>query len=106
MGLSPIELSGGIQRVQDYAALKHNEDNKGHVDQTNFQGQFHKQVEDRSNTVERGNAAGNDQKKFDAKEKGSNEYYGDGGKRKDEKNGKKDGVVRPKGSTSTFDIRI
>lgn len=106
MGLSPIELSGGIQRTQDYALIKHNLDNKATVDQTNIHGQVEKQVNNKSNTVERGDSADNEMKKFDAKEKGANSYAGDGGQRKNGKKKPADGSVRPKGSTSTFDIRI
>lgn len=105
MGLSPIELSGGIQRVQDYAVIKHNLDNKGTVDQANIQGQVEKQVSDKTQTVEHADNANNELKKFDAKEKGSGSYAGDGGKKRDKKK-PADGTVRPKGGTSTFDIRI
>lgn len=42
MSISRIELQGTITRAQDYTAIKHNEDNKGIVDQSNFQTQFHK----------------------------------------------------------------
>ncbi len=110
MGLGPMEISGGMSRVNDYAQLKQVQDNKGLVDQANFAGQFKKEVETRTETVKRGDDTSNNQKKFDAKEKGSNEYAGDGGKRReDEKESDKlslQGRVIVKGATSSFDIRI
>lgn len=107
MGLGPMEISGALSRVTDFATIRQNEENKGQVDQANFAGQFQKEVQNRGNTVKRANDANNDQKKFDAKEKGSNEYEGDGGKRRrGDSLGSNDGRVSVKGSTSSFDIRI
>lgn len=106
MGLGPMEISGSITRVMDFANMKQADDNRVNVDQANFQGQMHKEINNRSTTVERGNDANNNQKKFDAKEKGSNEYYGDGGRRRSDENRNRDGFVRAKTGTSTFDIRI
>ena len=45
MSINRIELQGTITRAQDYTTIKHNQDNKGMVDQSNFQAQFHKTVE-------------------------------------------------------------
>ena len=108
MGLSPIEISGAMSRVTDFAVLKQQDDQKAVVNQLNYTGTVEKQAEDRSNTVERGNNADNNQKKFDARDKGSNEYAGDGGRQKQGKNESVgDGLVRPKGlNQSSFDIRI
>lgn len=102
-----MEISGALSRVTDFATIRQNEENKGQVDQANFVSKFQKEVINRGNTVKRGNDVNNDQKKFDAKEKGSNEYYGDGGKRRNgSPAGSKDGKVSVKGYTSSFDIRI
>ncbi|MBP5454201.1 MAG: hypothetical protein IK121_09020 [Lachnospiraceae bacterium] len=108
MGLGPLELSGGISRMTDFANIKHNEDHKGIVDQANFSGQFDKEIQERANAVNKGAGITNDsEKKFDAKDKGSNEYHGDGGRhRNPEKKENGDGVVVTKEKTSTFDIRI
>ena len=108
MGLGPLEISGGISRMTDFANIKYNEDHKGVVDQANFAGQFDKEIKERANAVNKGENVSNDnQKKFDAKEKGSNEYYGDGGRRRNpDKKEIGDGVVVSKEKTSTFDIRI
>ena len=110
MGLGPLELSGVLQRTQDIATIRHNEEHKGQVDQNNFADRLSKEVNDRANTVKSTTETLNDQKKFDAKEKGSNEYTGDGGKRRkdEDANGhghEKEGV-HIKMSESSFDIRI
>ncbi|MBO4615877.1 MAG: hypothetical protein J5717_00855 [Lachnospiraceae bacterium] len=111
MGLGPLELSGAIQRSQDFAAIRHNEEHKGQTDQANFVNRLQKEVSDNANTVKSTSEVLNEQKKFDAKEKGSNEYTGDGGKHHDKeedahghKNDKDS--VHLKMSESSFDIRI
>ncbi len=104
MGLGPMEVSGIMSRVQDFAIMKQNEDMKGHIDQTNYASQFQREVNDRANTVRSTQETLNEQKKFDAREKGSNEYYGDGGKRRNGE--KRDGKVVIKGASGGFDIRI
>lgn len=98
MAIGFVEMQGQITRAQDFTTVKHNEDTKGMVDQSNFEQQVTKQVERQAQRVnERANAE-NRQKKFDAKEKGSNEYYGDGGRgRKQKKKEPVDGKVLLKG---------
>lgn len=105
MGIGPLELSGIMSRTQDFATIKQQEDNRNIVNHQNFANQLNKQVNSKVNTVERGNDTNNDQKKFDAKEKGSNEYNGDGGKRRNDQK-KNEGVVVKRNVTSSFDIRI
>ena len=110
MGLGPLELSGVLQRTQDIAAIRHNEEHKSQVDQNHFVDRVNKEVDDRANTVKSTSEVSNEQKKFDAKEKGSNEYTGDGGQRKKDEDAhghghEKEGV-HIKMSESSFDIRI
>ena len=114
MGLGPLELSGVLQRTQDIATIRHNEEHKGQVDQNHFVDRLNKEVDDRANTVKSTTETLNEQKKFDAKEKGSNEYTGDGGngrgrgQHEEDAKGHKDGKdgVHLKMSESSFDIRI
>lgn len=105
MGIGAIELQGSIQRLNDYASIKHNEDSKSAINQTNISHTVNKEVENKATSVRRGDDVSNNQKKFDAKEKGSNEYYGDGGKQ-GEKKQNSNGKVLVKQQNSTFDIRI
>lgn len=104
MAISPLMFNGSVTRMQDVTQVKHNEDMKGVVDQTNFQNAFHKQIDHKLNQVHQSDNAENRQKKFDAKDKGDNEYSGDGGKRrKSDKNS--DGKVIAK-TPRGFDMKV
>jgi len=106
MAFGSIELTT-ISRAQDYSTVKQNEDNKGMTDQANFSQQVQKNVEQRIQEVHSSDNAQWHRKNPDAKEKGKNEYHGDGGRgRKQQK--KQAGT---NGSASTiapggFDIKI
>ena len=103
MAIGFVEMQGQITRAQDFTTVKHNEDTKGMVDQANFGQQMTKQVEKQVQRVNERDRAENHQKKHDAKEKGNNEYHGDGGRgRKRERKDPDDGKVLLKG-VSTFD---
>ncbi|WMC92989.1 hypothetical protein [Kineothrix sp. MB12-C1] len=108
MSISRIELQGQIARAQDYTTIRHNENNKGIVDQNNFQTQFNKVVDERTTQVHHGENTENQNKRFDAKDKGNGQYSGDGGqnRKKDEgKNKDSDGKVFIK-NMSRFDMKI
>lgn len=105
MTISRVELQGQVTRAQDFTTLKQNEDNKGMVDQVNFQRQFDQTVENKLHQVRQGEKAENEGKRFDAKEKGNGHYAGDGGrdhkKEKDEKGGRV--ILKNRGG---FDIKV
>lgn len=107
MAISPIEINGGISRAQDYTTIKHNEDQKPTVDQTNYGQEFQREIKEKAIDVHKRDDPSNDGKKHDASQKGNGQYYGDGGKNR--KNAKDDvpeeGKVVPK-IQSGFDIRI
>ena len=67
MSIRPVEFHGVVQRSQDVSALKQNEDNRPMLQQQNVQTQFAKETM-------RHNDSDNPEQKFDAREKGSNEY--------------------------------
>lgn len=103
MAMGVMEIAT-ITRTQDYTPLKQNEDNKGMLQQTHSVHQVQKQADQRTKEVNSGENAGWYNKKFDAKEKGGNEYNGDGGKgRKQEE--KREQVVM-KNEHRGFDIKI
>lgn len=81
MAFGSIELTT-ISRAQDYTAIKHNEDNKGFVDQTNIEQQVQKDTQQRTREVHSSDNSDWHTKQFDAKEKGDNEYHGDGGNKR------------------------
>ncbi len=103
MTISRVELQGQVTRAQDFTTIKQNENNKGMVDQTNFQNQFTQTVESKVRTVHQGDQAENRGKRFDAKDKGNGSYAGDGGRRR--KKGEKDDRPVFKGQGG-FDIKI
>lgn len=103
MAIGFVEMQGQITRAQDYTMLKHNDDTKGMVEQANFGQQMTKQVEKQVKRVNKGEQPEYHERKFDAKDKGSNEYYGDGGKNRKGLKKESDGKVLLKG-VSTFDV--
>lgn len=105
MTISRVEIQGQFTRAQDFTTIKQNEDNKGMVDQTNFQRQFDRTVENKLHQVHQGDKAENEGKRFDAKEKGNGTYEGDGGQKRKKEKSEKDGKVVIKGQSS-FDIKI
>lgn len=106
MAIGQIEIQGQITRAQDFTVHKHNEDTRGMVEQANVGNQFAKQIENQMNRVNRGDHPEYHNKKFDAKEKGSNEYRGDGGQRgKKKKKAEPDGKVLLKG-VGNFDVSL
>lgn len=82
MAIGPVELNGALQRVQDIATIKQNQDNKAVLNQSAFQDTFSKEIEEHATRVVDPNETAKEQRKFDAKDKGDNEYTGDGGKKK------------------------
>lgn len=104
MAIGPVELNGALQRVQDIATIKQNQDNKAIVNQSAFQDTFSKEIEDHSTRVTDPDETSKEQRKFDAKDKGDNEYSGEGGKRKNPKPPKERMII--KGQSGGFDIKI
>ena len=76
------------------------------VEQANVSEQFSKVIENQMTKVYRGEKSEYQNKKFDAKEKGSNEYRGDGGRKgKKKEKQEADGKVLLKG-VGNFDISM
>lgn len=106
MAIGPIELQGSITRVQDFAIQRQNEDGKILADQATVVQNVKRESENKSNAVNRGDDTANNPGRFDAREKGSNEYAGDGGRNRRGSDGHTDGTVVPKSATGSFDVRI
>ena len=103
MAIGPIEM-GTIARAQDFTTIKQNEDQKGFLDQSNLQQQFNKEIKERPHQVSQQENADFMNRKFDAKEKGDNQYSGGEEKRRKQEK-EEDGRVIIKGHAS-FDIKI
>lgn len=110
MAIGQVELNQAMTRIQDYTTQKHNDDNKGILQQTQAQDKFTKELKEdlrqvvKTDQEEYQNKTRYQNKKFDARDKGSSQYQGDGGKRRN-KNEKSTDQVRKK-APSGFDIRI
>lgn len=105
MTISRVELQGQVTRAQDFTTIKHNEDNKVTVNQTNIQREFGQAVDLKLRHVNQGEQAENQGKKFDAKEKGNGSYFGDGGKRRKREEKETQGKTAS-GRTGGFDMKI
>lgn len=105
MALGPIELNVTVSRVQDYSAMKHNEDMRPNFQQMNISQQTIKEADHKASFVEKKEEANNEQKKQDAKEQGKNKYMGDGGKNRPGIKVPKEGSVVKK-EQGGFDFRI
>lgn len=105
MAIGFVEMQGQVTRAQDFTTIKHNEDTRSMVDQANFGQQMTKQVERQVNRVNEGKQPEYHERKFDAKDKGDNEYSGDGGKSRKRKPGENpDGKVLMKKSNFDFSV--
>ncbi|WP_026509941.1 MULTISPECIES: hypothetical protein [unclassified Butyrivibrio] len=81
MSINRIDFQGSVVRTNDISQIKANEDNKAFTDQNAFQTEFNKEVDQKSTSVtKKENADQKQQEKHDAREKGKNEYFGNGGK--------------------------
>lgn len=102
MALGAIELTT-ISRAQDYSPIKQNEDNKGFMDQSNIGQHIQKDTQQRAREVRSGDDTEWQNRKFDAKDKGSNEYKGDGGRKKQQEHKTEQVLVN---GYQGFDIKI
>ena len=105
MSIRPVEFSGVVQRSQDMSTLKQNEDNKPMLQQQNVQTQFAKETTQHMHQVNQANDSDNPEQKFDAREKGSNEYENHRNpkkKKKEENSGKASAKARVGG----FDMKV
>ncbi len=116
MAINRVDFQGAIVRTNDYTSVKQNEDTKVLVDQSAFQNQNTKDVDNKRITVTQQDDADPRQQKFDAREKGSNEYSRqEGGKKKksqEELEKLADGVIGRDGKpinlefSSGFDFKV
>ena len=104
MSLGIVEINSAMTGINDFHNIRHNEEAKAGEDQVNFQNQFNQEMENKRIDVNQSEDANNRQKRFDSRDKGSNEYSGDGGRNRKKKEENPDGRVVPK--YSGFDMKI
>lgn len=105
MSIRPVEFHGVVQRSQDVSALKQNEDNKPMLQQQNVQTQFAKETMQHLRQVNQANDSDNPEQKFDAREKGSNEYENHRNQKKKKKEDNS-GKVEAKTRKGGFDMKV
>lgn len=105
MAVGPVTLNGIVPRTQDMSVIKHQEDNKPLVEQQNIQTQLKAQEERHLKQVNHADDAHENKKKYDAKEKGSNQYE-DRRNKKKKPNEKKQNTVTLKQGSGRFDMKI
>ncbi len=82
MAVGPLTLNGMIPRTQDIGVIKQQEDSKPMIDQQNIQSQMKTQETRQLKQVNHADDTEQHEKRYDAKEKGSNEYRGQQQKKK------------------------
>ncbi|MCM1568812.1 MAG: hypothetical protein NC081_05120 [Roseburia sp.] len=102
MAFGAIELTT-VSRVQDISTIKQNEDNKGAVIQTVIGEQAQKDTKQRMREVNQADNSEFYDRRFDARDKGDNEYRGDGGSKRKEKKKHEQVVVNGR---QGFDMKI
>lgn len=103
MAIGAIEFAT-ISRAQDYTTIKQNEDNKAMVDQTLITTQNQKTENQKLRDVNQADQTNWQGKQFDARDKGSNEYQGNGGKDRKKKEFKDQVIVN--NAHKSFDLKI
>lgn len=111
MTIRPVVLNGMIQRTQDIGNIKQQEDNKPVVQQQNISIQHEKREDALAHQVQNTEEKENQGYRYDAKEKGNNQYEGNGSKKRkrrkeSEEELNMDGKVILKSYGSSFDIKI
>lgn len=106
MAITPIMFNATVQRTQDFTTMKQNEDNKGTIDQSNFQMKMEKEFKLQLSNVRTADNAEKKGDNSDAKEKGNGTYTGDGGRRRpgQKEMNKKDRVLKKDGGH--FDMSV
>ena len=105
MSIRPIDFGVMMQRTPEAGMQKQNADNKPVFEQQVLSNKIQKDTQQNLRQVNESEDAQNYQKKYDAKEKGSNEYQPNQKNRKGKKEEKGERVIQ-KPSYSGFDISI
>lgn len=105
MSVGPVYLNGMIQNTQDVGAMRHQENTRSAVEQQQIQVNVEKKEMSKAQEVQKKDNADPQEGKFDAKEKGSNEYQQNRKKQQKKKEILPDGSVTVKRAHG-FDMKI
>ncbi|MCI8895078.1 MAG: hypothetical protein HFI41_10570 [Lachnospiraceae bacterium] len=103
MSIRPIDFNGMVQRTQDVSTMKQSADNKPVVDQQFLTVQHQKTNTQQLRQVQEQEDAQENQKKYDAREKGSNSYER---QQKKQKKKQAEGQAVKKAPARGFDMKI
>ena len=105
MAISPVLMSGVVQRADDIGVIKNQQDHRPMVEQQNAQTQVEKKVDAQRKQVVTSEDTNKTDTHADAREKGKNSYFFRKTiKKKKEENSPEDHVVKK--SSGGFDIKI
>ena len=104
MAISPILNSGMIQRTDDVAAMKHQQDAKPLAGQQNAQVQIARKADEYSHQVVTPSDSSKADTHADAREEGRNKYFFQG-KKENKREHKEDRVVK-KNTSGRFDMKV
>ena len=103
MAISPVLFNGSLGMSQGVASIRANEQNRPELMQVVTEQKHEQEVQTRLSRVRNADNTENHTGTMDSKEKGSNEYFGDGGRHR--KKNDDDGTVLIKGKGG-FDISV
>lgn len=106
MIVRPVIMQGTVQNSQNMTGIKHGEDAKPLVEQANIAVSNQKEVQHKSENVIRKDDVDKGNEKFDAKEKGKNEYYSVKVKKKKNQDQNDSGGKVILKSSGNFDVKI
>lgn len=106
MIVRPVVMQGTVQNSQNMTSMKHAENTKPAVEQANIAVTSQKEVQQKSENVIRKNDVDKGNEKFDAKEKGKNEYYSVKVKKKKNQSISEDDEKVILKSSGMFDVKI
>ena len=92
-----------ITRQQDFTSIKHNEDNKSVLNRAQLEIKVEKENEQKARDVNTADNADLNNQRPDGREKGKNEYTGDGGEKRKQNSKVEKVLVKGHGG---FDIKI
>lgn len=105
MGIDAVHLNGAMTGVHDINVMKHLEEAKTVLDQTNYQNQFNQKVDNKLNQVQSKENMENRHQKMDAKDKGNGTYFGDGGQNRQKQDKEQERKATPH-LGGGFDMKI
>lgn len=107
MGIRPVEMSGMIQRTGDVATQRQQEESRPQMQQQHIQTELSRESIRHMEQVQEQQNAEEKKKRYDAREKGSNEYQ-DNRKKGQKKKQKKENCIVKKNREEShgFDVKI